>query len=396
MPRSLERAGTPGQGARPPPHRVLGPSLGLHPQRVLEQQLARRLEVARERAVGHLRVEPRGGGVVEPAHARAGGAAARRAAARARPARARPRPRPRCATARPRCGARSGRRSSRATRSPTAPRSSATPPWPPASAPPRRPRGRCTRGSSRPESGPGSSASCGVSPVTSGSSSALTRAATSEADCAIAPRSESSASVRTPAWKLPLGSATPSRGSSSAFSPATLSSISSTAARRSSASSSVPSTCGTQRNTNASWIARPAARSRGASAPSSSRSRRATSTWPVVRARGVHARVEHGEVGARRLVGERGDAERGVEQPRRVVEDERGLADADGVRAHEARCRRAGRSGPARGRARRAPRRRARRRRRPSTRPRRRAPCRSRRARSGRRCRASRARARTA
>ena len=49
----------------------------------------------------------------------------------------------------------------------------------------------------------------------------------------------------------------------------------------------------------------------------------------------MHARVEHREVGARGLVGERRDAERGVEQPRRVVEDERGLADADGVRAHE-------------------------------------------------------------
>ena len=82
-----------------------------------------------------------------------------------------------------------------------------------------------------PESGPGFCASCGVSPVTSGSSSALTRAATSDADCAIAPRSESSASVSTPAWKLPFGSATPSRGSISAFSPATLSSISSTLER---------------------------------------------------------------------------------------------------------------------------------------------------------------------
>src|SRR5204862_411737 len=75
-----------------------------------------------------------------------------------------------------------------------------------------------------PESGPGSCASCGARPVTSGSSRALTRAATNDADCAIAPRSESSASVSTPAWKFPLGSATPSRGSISAFSPATLSS----------------------------------------------------------------------------------------------------------------------------------------------------------------------------
>ena len=56
---------------------------------------------------------------------------------------------------------------------------------------------------------------------------------------------------------------------------------------------------------------------------------------PVVRARRVHARVEHREVGVRGVVGERGDAERGVEQPARVVEDERRLADADGVGAHE-------------------------------------------------------------
>ena len=47
---------------------------------------------------------------------------------------------------------------------------------------------------------------------------------------------------------------------------------------------------------------------------------------PAVRPRRVHARVEHGEVGVGRVIGERGDAERGVEQPPGVVEDQRGLA----------------------------------------------------------------------
>ena len=57
---------------------------------------------------------------------------------------------------------------------------------------------------------------------------------------------------------------------------------------------------------------------------------------PVMRAHRVHARVEHRQVGVRGLVGQGGHRERGVQQPARVVEHERGLADADGVGAHEA------------------------------------------------------------
>ena len=123
--------------------------LGLHPERVVEEQLPGRLEVAGERPVGHLGVEPRRGRGVERAHAAAQRRACRASAARARRARARPRPRPPSARARRRSGARSAPRSSRATRSPTAPTSSATRRWRPASGPPPRPRVRCTRGSSR-------------------------------------------------------------------------------------------------------------------------------------------------------------------------------------------------------------------------------------------------------
>ena len=190
------------------------------------KQLTGGLEVAGQRPVAPCRRRaarrPRRRARARPR--RRGG---RAGAARGRRARARRRRRPPSAASASEVRRAEWPRSSRATRSPTAPRWSARRPWRRASGPRPRRRARCTRGSARPSRGPGRRASCGVRPVTSGSSSALTRAATSEADCAIAPRSESSASVSTPAWKLPLGSATPSRGSISAFSPATLSSIAS-------------------------------------------------------------------------------------------------------------------------------------------------------------------------
>ena len=57
---------------------------------------------------------------------------------------------------------------------------------------------------------------------------------------------------------------------------------------------------------------------------------------PMMRPHRVHARVEHRRVGVGGLVGQRGHRQRGVEQPARVVEHQRGLADADRVGAHEA------------------------------------------------------------
>ena len=165
--------------------------------------------------------------------------------------------------------------------------------------------------------GPGSSASCGARPVASGSSSAPTRAATSDADCAIAPRSESSASVRMPAWKLPFGQRDAVARQHQRVLARDVELDSRTAKRRSRASSSVPSTCGTQRNTNASWIARAPALAGSGGIPIAEQLAQAAGDLhlPVMGPRGVHARVEHREVGAGRLVGERGHAEGGVEQP---------------------------------------------------------------------------------
>ena len=186
-----------------------------------------------------------------------------------------------------------------------------------------------------PESGPGSCASCGVSPVTSGSSSALTRAAISDADCAIAPRSESSASVSTPAWKLPFGSATPSRGQHQR--------VLARDVELDLEHAGEPLERLEQRALDLRHAAeheRVVDRAAGRALARLARAEQLAQPprdldLAAVRARGVHARVEHREVGVGGLVGQRGDAERGVEQPRRVVEDERGLADADGVGAHE-------------------------------------------------------------
>ena len=185
-----------------------------------------------------------------------------------------------------------------------------------------------------PESGPGSFARNGSRPLIRGSRIALTRPAISDAECANAARSPSSAAPSSAAWKLPVGSARPS--SISAFSGRALSSRASTSASVRSASWATPSTCGSTRNGYGSWTSRSGAWGSNGAPASSSRIRCGHRRLTAGAAARLDASVEHDRIGVERLERQRRDLEPALVQRPRVDAEQRGMAGGDGVRADEA------------------------------------------------------------